>query len=300
VNNELIIIRYGEIALKAKHTRKHFENILIRNIKNALKMSKIDNNIIKEWGRLYLNTDNINESILILKNIFGIVSLSPAIKIETDINQISNIIIDVTKNILTKNNSFALRVNRVGIHNFTSQDIAIKIGNDIVSKTGSKVNLTSPNYEIFIDIRNEITYIFLKKIPGVGGMPLGSQGNVLAIICDKKSILAAWYLIRRGCKAIFYLKNKKINDELLPFCDRWFIDKNIFLKNVKNNRNMEISDIIKKENCQAIVTGYTINDQSNTIMELRAIKKIYNLPVLCPLIIMNKNEILNKLKKIEL
>ena len=75
MNNELIIIRYGEIALKAKYTRKHFENILIRNIKNALKISKIDNNIIKEWGRLYLKTDNIDESILILKNIFGIVSI---------------------------------------------------------------------------------------------------------------------------------------------------------------------------------------------------------------------------------
>jgi thiamine biosynthesis protein ThiI len=127
VDYELILIRYGEIALKAKYTRKYFENILIKNIRHALKLSKINNNITKEWGRIYLNTDKIKDGIKILEKIFGIVSVSPSIKSNTNIKQISDKILDLTKNKLSEKNSFALRLNRVGKHNFTSQDIAIII-----------------------------------------------------------------------------------------------------------------------------------------------------------------------------
>ena len=297
---ELILIRYGEIALKAKYTRKYFENILIKNIRHALKLSKINNNITKEWGRIYLNTDKIKDSIKILEKIFGIVSVSPSIKSNTNIKQISDKILDLTKNKLSEKNSFALRVNRVGKHNFTSQDIAIIIGNEIVSKTKSNVNLTSPDFEIFIDIRNESSYIFLKKIPGSGGMPLGTQGKVIAIIDEKKAILAAWYLIRRGCKPIFYLKNMSQNDNLISFMKRWFIDTKMYIKNTGKNDNSEILKIIEKECCQAIITGHTINNNYKIIYDLKEIKNIFNVPVLCPLIILNDDEIDKKLKEIGL
>jgi len=300
VEYKLIIIRYGEIALKAKYTRKYFENILIKNIRKNLKASKINYNITREWGRIYLNTDNINDSINILQKIFGIVSISPSIRIKTDFRTISDNIFDLTKNILSKNNSFALRVNRVGKHDFTSQDIAIKMGSEIVSKTKSNVNLTSPNYEIFIDIRNEYTYVFLEKILGSGGMPVGTQGNVLIFIDERKSILAAWYLIRRGCKPIFYLINTLQNNNLKNFMKKWFLVAKIYIKNKEKNEKFEILEIIKKEKCQAIVTGHTINNDDEIIRTLKEIKNNYNIPVLCPLIIMDYNIIDEKLKEIGL
>ena len=61
---ELIIIRYGEIGLKAKQTRRRFENILINNIKNGIETIDSKNTIKKEKGRIYLYTKKINESIL--------------------------------------------------------------------------------------------------------------------------------------------------------------------------------------------------------------------------------------------
>ena len=90
--------------------------------------------ITKEWGRIYLKTDNNEESIKILKNIFGIVSISPAIKIETNIEKITKKSLVITKKLLSNKNSFALRVNRVGTHNFTSMDIANQIGKEMKSK----------------------------------------------------------------------------------------------------------------------------------------------------------------------
>ena len=300
MNWDLIIIRYGEIALKAKYTRNYFENKLIGNIKKTFKQNKISNNIIKEWGRLYLETNDIDNSIKILKKIFGIVSISPAIKNKTDLNEVSHSVCDIAKKILTKNNSFALRVNRVGNHEFTSQDVAIKIGNDIVEKTKSKVNLSFPDFEIYIDIRYKDTYIFLKKIEGAGGMPVGTQGNILAIIDDKKSILSAWYLLKRGCKVIFYIKKSNLEGYLISFCDKWFIDKNIYVDKNKKEENLEILDYIQKKNCHAILTGDRISNKSNNITNIFELKKSFKLPILSPLIVMNDDEIVEKLKFIGL
>ena len=297
---DLIIIRYGEIALKAKYTRNYFEHILIRNIKKALNTENIINKIDKEWGRLYLKTKNIEESILILSRIFGVVSVSPAIKISTDLNFISEKVCKITKNILTKNNSFALRVNRVGNHDFTSQDIAIKVGDQIVKKISSKVDLTNPDFEIFIDIRENNTYIFIEKIPGIGGMPIGSQNNILAIIEDKYSILSSWYLLKRGCKIIFYIKNLKLQKDLIKFCNNWFVNKNIIIKNDKENEILDISNIISKNSCYAILTGDNINNNLNSIDKISELKNIHKLPILSPLIVMKDEEINKKLEIIGL
>jgi thiamine biosynthesis protein ThiI len=295
VKYDLIIIRYGEIALKSKYTRNQFENILINNIKKNFKKNNIKYDITKEWGRIYLKTDNNEESIKILKNIFGIVSISPAIKIETNIEEITKKSLVITKNLLSNKNSFALRVNRVGTHNFTSIDIANQIGKEIVINTKSNVKLKSPDHEIFIDIRNEHTYIFLEKIYGRGGMPVGTQGNILIIINEKKSILAAWYLIRRGCNPIFYLKNNLQKNNLNNFMKKWYINAKIY-ENQETNDFSEMKQIIEKENCQAIITEHTIEN----IDEIKEIKNKFILPVICPLIVMDDKKINENLIKIGL
>ena len=296
MNYDLIIIRYGEIALKSKYTRNQFENKLINNIKKNFKNNNINYDFSREWGRIYLKTNNIEESIKILKNIFGIVSISPAIKIETSIEKITEKSLSITKNLLSNKNSFALRVNRVGKHSFTSMDIANLVGKEIVLNTKSNVKLKSPDYEIFIDIRNEHTYIFLEKIYGRGGMPIGTQGNILIIVNGKKSILAAWYLIRRGCNPIFYIKNNLHKNNINQFMKKWYIDAKIYEENQKTNEPQEIKQIIKKEKCQAIITEHNLKK----INEIKELKNNYILPILCPLIVMESKKINENLNKIGL
>ena len=67
MNYEVIIVRYGEIGLKAKPTRKRFENTLINNIKNALKKENISNKIIIKQGRIYITTIKIIE---VMRSVF--------------------------------------------------------------------------------------------------------------------------------------------------------------------------------------------------------------------------------------
>lgn len=301
MNYELIIVRYGEIALKGKETRKRFENILVSNIKKALKTQNISNTIKKEWGRIYVYTTEINEVICVLKKIFGITSISPAVQTKSDFNSISKIGRVITKEKLNNKTSFAIRATRTGEHDFSSQDVAIHVGNEIVKTTKANVNLTKPDFELFIEIRNDNAFLFTGKIHGVGGMPYGTQGNVLAIIDSNESILASWYLMRRGCKAIFLNTKESFEDILASFLEDWFVKSDIFPVKAGNNFFENIDKIASEKNCKAIVSSHIINGDSQKILsEIRLLKKHINLPILQPLIAMQREDINKKYKEIGL
>ena len=214
MNYDIILVRYGELSLKSTYVRKYFESTLVRNIKKALAQENIPHSITKERGRIYLSTTEIPKSCLVLSRIFGIVSFSPAVQTTSDIGDMSIVALQLIKNILTKEKSFAIRSTRVGTHTFSSQQVAIQIGNDIVKATHAKVDLTHPDVELFIEIRDKKSFLFTEKIKGVGGLPLGTQGKILALIENPFSLLAAWYLMRRGCNVLI-ANTKKTNDESL-------------------------------------------------------------------------------------
>lgn len=299
VNYELIIVRYGEIALKGKETRKHFESILIKNIKNALKKNDIPHRIIREWGRIYIYTEQIKKSLFVLKKIFGITSISPCMQTLGEMEYISKLSLKISKEKLNKKKSFAIRATRTGKHNFTSQDIAVQVGNDIVKVTKAIVNLTKPDFELFIEIRNDKAFIFTKKIRGVGGMPFGTQGRILALIDSKYSILAAWYLIRRGCKATFLITKKSNLNVLKSFLKNWYIDPDIHDLKPGNNFIKYLIKIANEKKSEAIVTGSNLFVQSKkTLSYIKKLKKSVNLPILHPLIVIDKKEINKKCKEI--
>ena len=297
---ELIIVRYGEIGLKAKETRKRFENTLVNNIKNALNTKQLPCRIKKERGRIYVHTNKIDESISILQKVFGIVSVSPTIHTHSDIDSMSELSVRISKEALRRGKSFALRVTRTGEHNYTSQDVAIRIGNDIVKAIQANVNLTKPDFELFIEIRNKSAYIFTEKIRGAGGLPLGTQGKALALVTAPKSILAAWYLMRRGCKILFVNIDERNTKILNSFLTNWYANLDIFMVDTKGKNLYEsLNKIASERNCDAIVTGHTLcNNSQNELSDIKLLKKHSNLPILHPLIAMGDSEISQKCKEI--
>jgi len=299
VNRQLIIVRYGEIALKGKETRRHFESVLIKNIKNALKKNDIPNKIEKEWGRIYVYTEQIKKSLSCLKKIFGLTSVSPVFKTSSDMNCISKLSVELSKEKLTKRKSFAIRATRTGKHNFTSQDVAVRVGNDIVKATKAFVNLTKPDFELFIEIREDKAFIFTEKIRCVGGMPYDTQGKIIALIDSKKSILASWYLIRRGCNAIFIVNKKTYLKVLNSFTKKWYIDSDVII--IKKDKNLikNLNKIVNEKRCEAVVTGNSLfYESSKTLSYIKNLKKSLFIPVLHPLIAMGEKEIIKKCKEI--
>jgi len=300
MNYDLILIRYGELSLKSSFVRKQFESTLIRNIKNAFAFNNISCKIKTERGRIYLHTDEISKGLDVLKNVFGITSFSPVVKTMSNLKHMSSLALNFSQKILDKEKSFALRVTRTGNHNFSSQDVAVKIGDAIVHATKAGVDLSTPDFELFIEIRNENAFFFTEKIHGTGGLPLRTQGKILALIDTPRSLLAAWYLMCRGCRIVFATIDDQYTDLLHSFIKNWYADFDIVMVDLEVQKLYEtLGNISSERSCDALVTGHTIYDTScDVLSDIKQLKQHISLPILHPLIAMETDDIDKKCKEL--
>ncbi len=212
----LTLVRYSEIALKSRNVRLKFEKLLIEDIKKAMKYYGIEGSIKKIDGRIVVESER-NE---FLEEIGGVVSFSPAIMCNSNIDEIRESAMKYGKR-LKQGETFALRVRRSGKHDFSSMDIARIVGDDIRIARNAKVNLDEPSKEIFIEIRQNKTFIFDEVRKGMGGLPYKSQGNVMCIVDGMNDMKAAWLMVRRGCRIIFVRGKERNVEEMAEKMMKW-------------------------------------------------------------------------------
>ncbi len=282
----LILLRYGELALKSSQVRKKFEKKLIENLKNQLR--DFDVEIKNQFGRIFVEskTDN-SEVIEKIKNTPGIVSLSKCYKTDLDLKNVLEICSKIIENLQIS--SFGLKVSRAGTHEFTSQEIAIKLGDLIRQKFNLKVDLTDPDLWIFIEIRNKDTYIYTEKINCIGGLPVGIEGNILSFLENKFDLYSAILMAKRGCRIIpfSYLEFSDEQTEFLEILKKFDPDVKALKFDKKNLE--EIVDFFK---IKAIVSGKTIED----LDKLRNFENS-EIPILFPCCALTKKEVLENLEK---
>ena len=153
-----------------------------------------------ERGRIWL--DGVVKPEL-LKNIFGIVSFSEVEHIT--LREIEGYLPDYCRRHgLKEAKTFAVRVRRVGRHGFSSNDKAIEYGDLLRHEFPNlKVNLATPDKEIHIEIRADEAYLYDNVTKAVGGLPLGVEGTLVALISGGiDSPVAAWMMMKRGCRII--------------------------------------------------------------------------------------------------
>lgn len=219
----LVLLRFSEIAIKSPKTRKRFINQLINHIEHILTLNKITNfEIIKEFSRIFI-LSNSPETVsnLIANTVPGVVSTSIVYKCKTKVDEMKDIIVIKYLETIQNHSTFAVRVKRTGKHSFSSMELGAIIGEFILDKSKDKppkVDLSSPEYSLNIEVRDENTYIFDSITPGLGGLPAGCQGTVLVLVSgkeeDKSNIIK---LYKRGANTIVYsVKTKEeINQEFL-------------------------------------------------------------------------------------
>lgn len=239
------MIRYSEIGLKSVRVRKQFENFLIRDIKNAMKFYGIDATIKKIDGRIIIEAKKYAEEIL--KEIGGIYSFSIVTIIGINLNEIREKVLEYSSYI-KKGETFALRVRKIGKHEYSSMDVAKIVGDDIRKKRDAKVDLENPDKEIFIEIREKNTFIYNKIIKGIGGLPYESQGKVISFIENENDLKAAWLMVRRGCRVDFAL-SKPFEKEIKKMM-KWRYYKIFYCKNIEEAERIAIENGAK-----AIVVG---------------------------------------------
>jgi thiamine biosynthesis protein ThiI len=190
------LVRYSEIFLKSDPVRRQWENVLITNILEVMP----DIHVRNERGRIWLDGE-VNPDLL--KNIFGIVSFSEVEHIKLD--EIESFLTDYCRRHgIEKVKTFAIKMKRVGTHSFSSNDKAIEYGNLLRREFPNlKVNLAHPNKEIHIEIRANEAYLYDNITKAVGGLPLGVEGTLVALVSGGiDSPVAAWMMMKRGCRII--------------------------------------------------------------------------------------------------
>ncbi|MHA1349527.1 MAG: THUMP domain-containing protein [Promethearchaeota archaeon] len=204
----LILIRYAEIWLKSQKIKIRMLKYLMSNITKILKRKGIKFNkyqMSKDSSRVFFffNNKDIPSAINVIKNAFGVHSLSPAIRTSNNLKNITERTIELAKDILEPEDSFALRVKRSGNHSYTSIEVAQIVGKAIIDNFPNhnlKVNLTQPSKKIFIEVRGDFTYVFSQIIKSKwGGLPIEPQKKILVMDIGRlNDEIAGFLLMRRG------------------------------------------------------------------------------------------------------
>ena len=193
-----VIVRYGELALKSWPVRRRFERRLVSSINLALR--GLEYVVRREHGRIFVDTKSPTKVARLLSRVPGIVSVSLATKVKADMDEICKAAVGVARRVLGPGESFAVRTSRVGKHTFSSSDVNVKVGSAIQSRVkGARVDLSNPDRQISIEIRGSNAYIFTEGVEGVGGLPVGTQGNVVMLFAGgRNDVAAAYMMIKRG------------------------------------------------------------------------------------------------------
>lgn len=329
----VLAVSFGEIFLKGKN-RGSFEHKLIEQIRYALKEFK-NVTIYKELGKIFIeteHTDDMEEIIKRVKKIFGIVVISPSVKVEKHTNAISDKVIELFQYLKEKQNIKTFKVStKRGDKSFPvkSMEFSALMGEKILNAFPDiTVNVHNPDVEIYIDIKKNC-YISAERISTAGGMPIGSCGKALLLLSGGIDSPVAGYMIaKRGVEisALYFHtypftseraneKVKKLKEILEEYCGSIKL-YSINLLNVhkaikeycKEEETtilarrfmMRLAEKIAKENgMEMLITGESLGQvASQTMKSMTVIENSIDMPILKPLVGMDKSEIILRAKEI--
>ncbi len=199
----LLLVRYGELALKSPPVRREFETALRRNIVRQFVQASLPLRLRSDRGHLYAEVDDADRGTAILRRVFGVTSVSAVEEVPTDREIIRERLLEQAAPRLGHGCSFAVRARRTGQHPFTSQELARDLGADVLAAFADrrlKVDLTHPDVELFVEVRGPRTYLYFDRSSGPGGLPLGVAGRLVALIDGERGALGAYLMMKRGCR----------------------------------------------------------------------------------------------------
>jgi thiamine biosynthesis protein ThiI len=328
------IIHYHELALKGRN-RDFFERQLIGNVRTVL--ANLGATRIESLrGRLrvilpeQLRDHTVKER---LAGVFGIANFSLAHAVPLNLHQpdLAELIGGIGQAVSRHTfDSFRVSAKRADKRlPLTSMDVERAVGKSVCDLTGKTVNLTAPDLTIYIELLAKDAYYYFEKIPGPGGMPVGVSGTVACLISGGiDSPVAAYRMMKRGCNAIFVhfsgrplvsrASEEKVHELvqiltahqyrsklfIVPFgqIQREIVAGAPAAYRVVLYRRLMVriaGEIALANRCWALVTGDSLGQvASQTPENLSVVEEASELPVLRPLIGMDKLEITDQAQRI--
>jgi thiamine biosynthesis protein ThiI len=317
-----VIVHYQEIALKGKN-RPWFVAKLVRNIRQAL--GDLDVSDVRAlMGRIEVVLGPAAEWTAVkerLGRVFGIANFARAGRAPLDVDAIAREIL----NDLDPDDppSFRLSARRADKRfPLTSPQIEREVGGRIKEARGWRVDLGNPAFTVHVEALTGEAFYYFGKERGAGGLPVGASGRVVCLLSGGiDSPVAAWRMMRRGCRVLFVhfhsypilsRASQEKARELAALLTRFQLESTLFLVPfgeiqkrivlavapplrvvIYRRLMMRIAEAVAREHRgKALVTGDVVGQvASQTLENIAAINEVVSMPVLRPLIGMDKEEI---------
>lgn len=324
---KLILIKYGELTTKHDNIN-FFIKTLKENIEANLK--DINHSIVFDVGRMFIETDEYEKAVNILKMTFGIHEINVAYELEdNDFNNIENSLLDLIKD--KTFNTFKVTTKRSDkSYPLNSMELSRKLGGSILKNIKNvKVDVNNPELLINIEIRIGKAYIYFEKENGIGGYPVGTLGKGMLMLSGGiDSPVAGFLAMKRGIRleAVYFespphtsesAKNKvmdlanvlsKYSTYLKVHVIRFTEIQEAIYKNCPKEYMITImrrmmyricEKLAYKNNAKVLINGESVGQvASQTLTSMAAINEVVKMPVLRPVACFDKIEIINLAKKI--
>lgn len=331
---ERILVRYGDLTLKGKNKKVFIERV------NYLIKEKIDNPLVefeKSHDRLYilLNGQDHNEVIKGLNKVSGLSSYSLVTKTTRELEDILKRSLEVIQSELKdKVVTFKVESKRTDkLYPITSPEMSKKVAAHVLKNTSLlKVDVHKPELTLNVEVRNNATFIYCKKLKGMGGFPVGVAGKGLLMLSGGIDSPVAGYLAMKQGIEIECIhfestpltsiesaqKVIDLTEKLSEFAPKFRIKIHMvpfkeihmaLLDNIPESYNItimrrmmyRISEIIaKRNNCIVLLNGESVGQvASQTLRSMATITEVCSIPVIRPLSTYDKLDIIGLSRKID-
>jgi thiamine biosynthesis protein ThiI len=324
-----LVLHYKELALKGRN-RPWFIQLLMRNLKSAL--SGLHVRAVRQvMGRIEIDLDSATdrrEASARLARVFGVANFSYAGRAPLDFDALASAILAEASDAAPS--SFRVSARRADKRlPFTSPTLEREVGGRIRQATGWRVNLDHPALTVYIEALTDEAFYYFGKEPGAGGLPTGTGGRVACLLSGGiDSPVAAYRMMRRGCRvqlvhfhsypilsrasqekareltALLTLYQLRSRLHLVPFGE---LQQQVLLSVAPELRvvvyrrlMLRIAErIARRANARALVTGEVLGQvASQTLENMTIIAAATTMPVLRPLVGMDKDEITAEAERI--
>lgn len=326
---------FAEINLKSDSVRKNITKILCQNLRTLFKRQGLSADVQNRWNSLIVVVNSTGAEAR--RQAINLLTTTPGIGQVLEIEEQDFTTLEAARELMVakyaaqvNGQTFCVRIKRSGSHAFSSHQAEAFIGAGFIEQNPNlKVNLNNPDVLIAAEIRNNKLQLVQNKFQGLGGFPLGSQGEVLSLISGGfDSTVSSYLMNRRGLKTHFcffnlggdahevgvkqvahflwdkYGASHKVRFISVPFeavvaeiltkvdsAQMGVVLKRMMLR--------AASALARKNNIAALVTGEAIAQvASQTITNLNVIDSVADRMVLRPLVAMDKQDIINLARKI--
>ena len=329
-----LIVRCGEVALKGLN-KPYFERMLADRIRKVTKAYE-GISVVRSEGLIFVRGGahhDLEKVMADISKVFGVASISPAMEVESDMEKIGEAAVEFMLDLIERKGvkTFKVEAKRADkSFPVKSPDIARQIGAKVlIGCKVLKVDVHKPEAMLFIDVRKDRTYIFEQKLSGFGGLPLGTNGKGLVLLSGGiDSPVAAWMMAKRGMliEALHFHSypytseraQEKV-EELARIVAGYTGNFNLHVINllpiqeaiVANCPEEETTLLVRRfmmkiaervardRSCMMLITGENLGQvASQTAEALVVTDQAVTMPVMRPLIAMDKVEIMDRARDI--